>query len=66
MTKIWRTLPLIGTAFLMTVLLAGCNGQQKEKITELSQLSGKEVGVPTGSVADKLVLSKFSDAKFQY
>ena len=66
MTKIWRTLPLIGTVFLMTVLLAGCNGQQKEKITKLSQLSGKEFGVPTGSVADKLVLSKFSDAKFQY
>lgn len=66
MTKIWRILPLMGTAFLMTVLLAGCNSQQKEKITELSQLSGKEFGVPTGSVADKLVLSKFSDAKFQY
>lgn len=66
MTKIWRTLPLIGTAFLITVLLAGCNSQKKEKITELSQLSGKEFGVPTGSVADKLVLSKFSDAKFQY
>lgn len=66
MPKIWRILPLIGTAFLMILMLAGCNSRQKEKITELSQLRGKEFGVPTGSVADKLVLSKFSDAKFQY
>lgn len=57
---------LIGTTFLMTVMLVGCDTQQKEKITELNQLSGKEFGVPTGSVADKLVQSKFADAKFQY
>ncbi|NJO91594.1 MAG: transporter substrate-binding domain-containing protein, partial [Chloroflexia bacterium] len=31
-----------------------------------SQLAGKEFAVPTGTVADKLVLSKFPDAKFQY
>jgi polar amino acid transport system substrate-binding protein len=66
MPKISRILPLLGTAFLLILVLAGCTSEQKEKITELSQLSGKEFGVPTGSVADKLVLSKFSDAKFQY
>lgn len=66
MIKIWRILPLIGTVSLMGALLAGCNSPQKEKVTELSQLSGKVFGVPTGSVADQLVLSKFSDAKFQY
>jgi polar amino acid transport system substrate-binding protein len=42
-----------------------CGSSQREKITELHQLSDKEFGVPTGSVADKLVLSKFADAKFQ-
>ena len=66
MLNISRILHLMATAFLMILILAGCNSPQKEKITELSQLSGKEFGVPTGSVADKLVLSKFSDAKFKY
>ena len=66
MIKTWRILPLIGMICFIGALLAGCNNPQEAKITELSELSGKQFGVPTGSVADKLVLSKFSDAKFQY
>lgn len=46
------------------LVFQGCG--KREKITELSQLAGKEFAVPTGTVADKLVLSKFPDAKFQY
>ncbi len=52
--------------FLLVILFTinGCT--KREKITELSQLSGKEFAVPTGTVADKLVLSKIPDAKFKY
>ncbi len=49
---------------LVTLLAVGCS--QKETITSLSQLKGRTFAVPTGTVADKLVLSKFPDAKFQY
>jgi polar amino acid transport system substrate-binding protein len=44
--------------------LPGCG--RRERITKLQQLQGKEFAVPTGTVADKLVLSKFPDAKFKY
>lgn len=44
--------------------LAGCT--QREKIVQLPQLAGKEFAVPNGTVADKLVLSRFPDAKFKY
>jgi len=46
------------------VLFSGCS--KREKITTLQQLDGKEFAVPTGTVADKLVLSKFPNAKFKY
>ena len=51
---------------LLSVLLivAGCS--KREKISSLSQLSGKEFAVPTGTAADNLVLSKITDAKFKY
>lgn len=49
------------SALLMT---SGCN--KKEDITSLSQLGNKVFAVPTGTAADKLVLSKFPQAKFQY
>jgi len=45
-------------------LLAGCS--KREKITSLAQMGGKEFAVPTGTVADKLVLSKIPDARFKY
>ncbi len=50
--------------FVFILLANGCS--KREKITELKQLGGKEFAIPTGTVADKLVLSKFPDAKFKY
>ena len=38
----------------------------REKITKFEQLNGKEFAVPTGTIADQLVLSTFPDAKFKY
>lgn len=52
---------LLASALL---LAAGCT--QKAEITQLPQLADKSFAVPTGTVADKLVLSKFPQAKFQY
>ncbi len=46
-------------------LLAGC-GSERAKITSFDQLDGKEFAVPTGTVADQLVLSKLPKAKFKY
>jgi polar amino acid transport system substrate-binding protein len=57
-------------AFATHVLLAcglfttACS--QRSSITAIEQLAGKEFAVPTGTVADKLVSSKFPDAKFLY
>jgi polar amino acid transport system substrate-binding protein len=57
-------------AFAAHVLLAcglfttACS--QRSPITAVEQLGGKEVAVPTGTVADKLVSSKVPDAKFLY
>ena len=50
--------------FPLLLLLAGCG--KREKINNISQLDDKEFAVPTGTVADKLVLSKLSNAKFKY
>jgi polar amino acid transport system substrate-binding protein len=44
--------------------LSGCG--KREKVTGLQQLAGKEFAIPTGTVADQLVLSKLPDAKFKY
>ncbi len=56
---------LLFLAFSVLIFLTpGCS--KREKITGLNQLAGKEFAVPTGTVADKLVLSKFPDAKFKY
>lgn len=52
------------TIILLLTFLTNCT--KREKITEFSQLTGKEFAVPTGTVADKLVLSQFPDAKFNY
>jgi polar amino acid transport system substrate-binding protein len=46
------------------VALPGC--AERERVTELSQLAGKEFAVPTGTIADQLVMSRFPDARFQY
>jgi polar amino acid transport system substrate-binding protein len=54
----------IGLVLSLFFMVSGCS--KKEKITTIQQLEGKEFAVPTGSVADKLVLSKFPNAKFKY
>jgi polar amino acid transport system substrate-binding protein len=46
------------------IAMPGCS--EREPITELSRLAGKQFAVPTGTIADKLVLSRFPDARFQY
>ena len=51
---------------LAAVLLFSIGCDKREAISDISQLKGKEFAVPTGTVADKLVLSKFPDAKFKY
>ena len=66
MTKPFRILTILITSGLLALSIGGCTSKDREKITDLQQLNDKEFGVPTGSVADKLVLSKFADAKFQY
>lgn len=48
----------------MAIVMTGCG--KREKITDISQLDEKEFAIPTGTVADKLVLTKFPNAKFQY
>jgi len=45
-------------------MTSGCT--RKNDITNVSQLSDKVFAVPTGTAADKLVLSKFPQAKFLY
>lgn len=51
---------------LIAVLLMIIGCSEREKITELNQLAGKEFAVPTGTIADDLVRSKFPDANFKY
>ena len=61
-------------AALLTVLLAvllvaafaglGCGSQKA--ITSLDQLDGKVIAVPSGTIADQLVLSKLPKAQFKY
>lgn len=44
--------------------ISGC--AKREKVTSLKQLEGKEFAIPTGTIADQLVLSKIPTAKFKY
>ena len=55
--------------FLLTLLACatlatGCS--ERAKVTELAQLDGLEVALPTGTVADQLVLVKLPQAKIKY
>lgn len=53
--------------FIFSILFIAFSGcEKREKITKLPQLAEKEFAVPTGTAADKLVLSKFPKAKFKY
>jgi len=56
--------PHLYCSLFLLLSLSGCS--KKQDITNLSQLSEKVFAVPTGTVADKLVLSKFPKAQFQY
>src|SRR3954470_11800763 len=59
-TVVFATCVLIVSGLLTTA----CS--RRSPITGIEQLGGKEVAVPTGTVADKLVASKIPDAKFLY
>src|SRR5438552_18979524 len=54
----------LGLIICVFFMLSGCSN--REKVTQLQQLDAKEFAVPTGTVADKLVLSRFPNAKFKY
>lgn len=62
MTKKIVTLLLI-TLFVFS--LTSCKNDEKT-YTELSQLAEMNIGVPTGTTADKIVLSRFPNAKISY
>lgn len=47
------------------LMASGCKDEQPS-ITELQQLEEKVFAVPTGTVADQLVLSRFPKARFTY
>lgn len=59
----FRIAPIAVIGLALSVL-TGCG--QRDKISNLQQLSGKEFAVPTGTIADQLVLSRIPDAKFKY
>lgn len=49
---------------MLLAILTACS--EREKVNRLDDLSNKQFAVPTGTVADQLVLSRFPDAQFQY
>jgi len=56
---------IVGFALVaMISLLAGCG--ERAKINALADLADKQFAVPTGTVADQLVLGKFPTAKVVY
>ncbi len=57
-------LRLLFAALACAALATGCS--ERVKITELKQLDGLEVALPTGTVADQLVLAKLPQAKIKY
>lgn len=56
---------LLIVLLMSSLIISGC-GSSRDKITATDQLDNKQIAVPTGTVADKLVLSKYPNAKFQY
>jgi len=56
--------PSLVLLLCLAIFSSGCG--EREKITKLQQLETKEFAVPTGTAADKLVLSKFPKATFKY
>ena len=66
MSKHFKLLIFFMSALFLSLIVAGCSDKEKVVITNIKQLNDKEFGIPTGTVADKLVLSVFPNAKFQY
>ena len=66
MNKQFKWAILFLSALFSSMILVGCGDKEKVVITNIKQLNDKEFGIPTGTVADKLVLSVFPNAKFQY
>ncbi len=54
------------TVYLLVVLFLFSACSQRETVISLDQLADKEFAVPTGTIADQLVQSKYPQAKFQY
>lgn len=52
--------------FISMYILTGCSDKEQVVITSIEQLHDKSFGIPTGTVADKLILSVFPGAKFKY
>lgn len=63
-TRITSLSRLVPSLLLLGALFTGCT--QRERITSLDQLAEKEFAVPTGTVADQLVSSRFPKATFKY
>ncbi len=57
---------LSGIAIVLILLISALGCSKGEKITQLSQLEDKTFAVPSGTIADQLILSRFPNAKFQY
>lgn len=66
MNKQFKWVILFLSALFSSMILVGCGDKEKVVITNIKQLNDKEFGIPTGTVADKLILSVFPNAKFQY
>jgi len=64
MTKTIFKVACITLIFSVFGSLPACS--KREKITNIQQLESKLFAVPTGTAADKLVLSKFPKAQFVY
>ena len=61
-----RKVLALAVSMLVLLSLTAGSASGMEKVTELSQLDGKVFAVPSGTVADHLVLSMFPGATFQY
>jgi polar amino acid transport system substrate-binding protein len=55
---------IFGLLWVGAALLSGCT--QRQPVHSIAELAGKEIGVPTGTVADRLVLGQVPTAKVVY
>ena len=61
-----KNLYKISLLLLLLSIIISCSGIKREKITKISQLKGKLFAVPTGTMADQLVMEKIPNVKFKY